>query len=247
MKLTVQERAAREEAFRRMNAAEKLDYILTYYKLPLILTLLFVYAVCYGTYRHVSRKEVLLYVACINVTVGEDMENTLSEGFVHFSGEDSRKSEVYVYHDLYLSNDPALSNHEYAYASRLKLLAAVDAEQLDVVLMNQEAYNLLSGNGYLLELSPRLFGSNPELYQRIQPFLVENDVILEDNALEYHLNEAENYRAVTVREVNSMVISRFPRFQNADFSGDIFLGIIPNSPRLASATEYIAYLASDLP
>ena len=199
MKLTAQERADRREAFRRMSAAQKADYIFSYYKLPIVLALLFAYILCYGLYRHFSRKEVLLYVACANVVISEDTAEALSEAFVRDSGKDVRKCEVLLYRNLYLSDNPTLANHQYAYASRLKLLAMIDAEQIDVVLMNQEAYDFLAENEYL---------------------------------------------ATIEHGTNAVNVSRFPVFQNADFTDSVFLGVIPNSPRMASALEYIAYLES---
>ena len=199
MKLTAQERADNWKAFRRMSAAQKADYIFSYYKLPIVLGLLFAYVLCYGLYRHFTRKEVLLYVACANVAVSEETAEALSEGFVRHSGQDVRKCEVSLYQTLYLSENPTLANHEYAYASRLKLLAAIDAEQLDVVLMNQEAYDFLSEKEYLAEIA----------YQ-----------------------------------TNAVNVSRFPVFQNAGFTDAVFLGVIPNSPRMSAALEYLAYLES---
>ena len=244
MKLTASERAERREAFRGMNAADKIDYILSYYKLPVILALLLAYILCYGAYRHFSRKEVALYVACANVAVSEDMAEILSEGFVRFRGMNVRKNETYLYQNLYLSDNPALANHEYAYASRLKLLAAVNAEQMDVVLMNREAYRLLSENGYLLELSTCLSQGNHNLYRRLQDCLMENKVILEDNGVEVTLGEAENYHETAIREKNALDISQFPVFLNAGFTDSVFLGVIRNSPRIAAALEYITYLES---
>ncbi|MBR0280869.1 MAG: hypothetical protein IJQ81_04650 [Oscillibacter sp.] len=202
MKLTAQERADNWKAFRRMSAAQKADYIFSYYKLPIVLTLLFAYILCYGLYRHFTRKEVLLYVACANVVVSEETAEALSEGFVRHSGEDVRKCEVSLYQTLYLSENPTLANHEYAYASRLKLLAAIDAEQLDVVLMNQEAYDFLSEKEYLADIA----------YQTYQ--------------------------------TNAVDVSRFPVFRDAGFTDAVFLGVIPNSPRMSAALEYIAYLES---
>lgn len=236
MRLTADERAERREAFRRMGAAGKADYILSYYKLPLVLALLLAYALCYGAYRHFSRKEVLLYVACANVALGGDMEEALSGGFVRASGGDVRKETVYLYRELYLSDDPALVNHEYAYASRLKLLAAVDAGQLDLVLMNREAYDLLSEGGYLLELSPLLDSES------LRGFLTENSVILEDNSLDIALGEAEDYQATTVREANALEVTQFPLFRGAGFTDSVFLGLVPGSPRMAAALKYLAYL-----
>lgn len=239
MKLTASERAERREAFRRMGAAGKIDYILSYYKLPIILSLLFAYALCYGAYRHFSQKESLLYVACANVALNEDMAETLSDGFVRACGGDERKETVFLYRSLYLSDEPTLANHEYAYASRLKLLAATDAEQVDIILMNREAYDLLSQSGYLLNLSGLL-----DRAPNFREFLTANQVILTDNGLDLALGEAEYYRATTIYEENALEVSQFPFFLNAGFTDSIFLGVIPNSPRLDNVMKYIAYLQS---
>ncbi|MBQ9617073.1 MAG: hypothetical protein IJR48_01805 [Oscillibacter sp.] len=238
MRLTAAERAERREAFRRMGAAEKVDYIFSYYKLPIVLALLFAYVLCYGAWRHFSRKEVLLYVACANVALGEDMQEALCDEFVRASGGDTRTQTVYLYRELYLSGDPALVNHEYAYASRLKLLAAIDARQLDLVLMNREAYNLLSEGGYLLELSSRLDSEG------LRGFLTENRVILQDNSLDIALGEAETYQATVVQEANALEVTQFPLFRDAGFTDSVFLGVLPDSPRMSAALDYIAYLCA---
>ena len=240
MKLTASERAAWREAFRRMSAADKIGYIFSYYKLPVILTLLLVYVVCYGTYRHFARKEILLYVACANVALNEDTAEMLSNGFVRAFGGDVRTETVFLYRNLYLSDNPALANHEYAYASRLKLLAATDTQQVDLILMNREAYNLLSESGYLLNLSSGPLGKDPNFRE----FLTANQVILQDNSLDFALGEAEDYHAESVNEENALEVSRFPLFLNAGFTDPIFLGVIPNSPRIDAAMKYLAYLQS---
>ena len=140
-------------------------------------------------------------------------------------------------------DDPAPEDHEYQYASSLKLMAAINAEQMDVVLMNQEGYDIFSQRGYLLDLSG-LLTSDGTLYRRLEPHLAVNTVILEDNSIEYTLNQAEQYRAVTEEVVNGLDLSQFPLFQGAGFSEPVYLGVVGNSPRLPAVVQYIAYLAS---
>ena len=166
------------------------------------------------------------------------MQEALCDEFVRASGGDTRTQTVYLYRELYLSGDPALVNHEYAYASRLKLLAAIDARQLDLVLMNREAYNLLSEGGYLLELSSRLDSEG------LRGFLTENRVILQDNSLDIALGEAETYQATAVQEANALEVTQFPLFRDAGFTDSVFLGVLPDSPRMSAALDYIAYLCA---
>lgn len=243
MKLTKEERAARKDAFREMSVADKADYIFTYYKLPIVLALVALWFVSSTVYRQITKKEVVLYSAHINVSVGDDMERRLDEGFISAVGASPRKAEVYLYRGLYLSDDASTENHQYGYASRLKLLAAIEAKQLDVVLMNQEAYDILSQNDYLLDLSGFLSGDS-SLYRLLEPYLSANTVIIEDNAIEYNLNEADEYVAVTKNVVNGIDVSAFPMFFEAQFSDAVYLGIIANSPRLPAVLQYIEYLTS---
>ena len=145
-----------------------------------------------------------------------------------------KRNEVRLYRNLYLSEDPDASDHEYAYASRMKLLATVNSRQLDLVLMNREAYNLCSASGYLLDLSDILDSA----------CLTANQVILEDNAVEYNLNAAQEYTAVTETVYNALELTQLSAFQKAGFSDSVYIGIIANTPRLPESQDYLDYLIS---
>lgn len=237
MKLSRQEKDSLRESFRNMDFHTKADYIFTYYKLPILLMLIAFLILSSSLYHHITRKETVVYLGLVNVSVGTDLENTLTQGFLKTTGANLKKNQVNIYSGLYLSMDPAAEDHEYAYASRMKVMAAVNARQLDIVLMNQEAYNIFSQSGYLLDLS--------DCMKEYASYLTENDVVLEDNAIEFQLNEADEHRVVTERAVNGIDISRFPLFQNAGFTAPVYAGILANSPRLSASTEYLHYLIQD--
>ena len=243
MSLTREETAARRAAVQKMSLAGKLEYIFTYFKLPILLGLVALYLVCSAAYRQITKKEVILYTAHINISAGDELEARLTGGFLSASGANPKRTEIDLSRGLYLSDNPSLENHEYQYASSLKLMAAISAEQLDVVLMNKEGYDLFSQRGYLLDLSG-LLPSDGTLYRRLEPHLAVNTVILEDNSIEYTLNQAEQYRAVTEEVVNGLDLSQFPLFQGAGFSEPVYLGVVGNSLRLPAVVQYIAYLAS---
>ena len=173
-----------------------------------------------------------MYLACVNVSAGEDMEARLTEDYLTCRGLNPKRTEVRLYRDLYLSDDPAAVDHEFAYASRMKLLATINSRQLDLVLMNREAYDLCSASGYLLDLSNMVDSA----------FLTANQVILEDNAVEYNLNEAQEYTAVTETVYNALELTQLSVFQEAGFSGSVYIGIIANTPRLAACQDYLDYL-----
>ena len=243
MKLTESERAENREALSNMRLSGKLGYVFEYYKFPLALALIAAVALGSFLYYRLTRKDALLYVACANIAVGDDLDRALNEGFARAIDENPGKKEVSLYRGLYLSRDATQQNHEYAYASQLKVLAAMANRQLDVMLMNREAYDIMSAGGYLLPLTD-LLGQDEGLYRRVAGRLTENTVILEDNDIEHRLDETVPYTAITESVANGLLISAFPLFEGAGFSGDVYLGAIGNSARSDAVLRYIDYLTS---
>ena len=246
MKLPEQEKAAYRAAFRRMSPAKKVEHIYTYYKWPILLGLIALIVLGSVLHRQLTKKEPVLYLAFANVSVGEDLENGLTDGFLRFLGADAKKQEVYLYRDLYLSDNADTLNHEYAYASKMKLMGAVTAGKLDLVLMNREAYDLLSRSGYLLELTPSVFADDPELYEALLPLLSANELVLSDNGIEYQLGEAETHDFETVSVQNAMEVTALPLFARAGFPEAVYLGVIANSERLPACLQMISFLMSAL-
>lgn len=241
MRLTDAERMENKEALARMNLLQRLDHIFEYYKFPLVLILIAVVAAGSVLYYRLTRREALLYVAYANISIGETLDGAISEDYPRAIGADPVKCEVRLYRNLYLSQDVTVQNHEYAYASQLKVMAAMANGQLDVVLMNREAYDILSAGGYLMPLEGFLKG---ELSGRTAGRLVSNTVILSDNDIEHRLDESIPYRAETEEVANAILISAFPLFAQADFSGDVYLGVVGNSERTEAVLQYIDYLTS---
>ena len=244
MNLTDAERAENKEALARMNLPQRLDHIFEYYKFPLALILIAAVALGSVLYYRLTHKDALLYVAYANVSVGDTLNDALSEGYLRDIGADPRKSEVRLYRNLYLSRDATVQNHEYAYASQLKVMAAMANGQLDVLLMNREAYDIMSAGGYLRPLTDL---PDAGLNERLSDRLIENTVILEDKDIEHRLDESVPYQAETEEVPNAILISAFPLFAGAGFSADVYLGIIGNTARTDAVLQYIDYLTSDHP
>ena len=241
MVLSPEEKAANRAAFRAMSLPQKAEYVFAYYKLALVLALVAIVALGSGARYLLTHKDPALYFACVNVVPDEDASTSLTTGFIEHLGESPRRTEVVCYPDLYLSSDADSQSHQYAYASKLKLLASIDAEQLDVVLMNREAYDLLSAAGYLLDLRALVPDGDP-----LRALLAANDVVVSDNAIEWQLNEADSHERVTESVQNGLVLSDCPLFQTAGFEEDVYAGVIANSPRPAEALRYLQYLSSDV-
>ena len=176
VKLSEKEKAAHKAAFKAMSPAEKAEHIFTYHKWTILLVLLVLLIIGSTIHRQLTQKRPVLYLAVVNVSLGEDVQKQLTQDFLTETGGDARRQEVYLYRDLYLSEDADALNHEYAYASKVKLTGAISAGKLDLVLMNREAYDIFSRQGYLMELTA--------LSDPLSPYITENEVILSDNSVD---------------------------------------------------------------
>ena len=227
MKLTRTEKERNRQAFRSMSFSQRLDYVLTYYK-PALLALGLAVIVGIAGVRRLTERPTDLYVGLINVTVGQELRTVLTD-----------PGEIALYEGLYLTDDADSAIYQYVYASRMKLLSAIEAQQLDVVLVNREGYDALSQSGYLADLSSLIPEDSP-----LAPRLVSNLVILEDNAREHALDESIPYRAETTEAVNGLDCTDAPLFRRSGMDDAVYLAVIANSPRAEQALAYCAGLCA---
>lgn len=232
----------KDDRLRTLHGRRKLQHILTYYRLLLLVICIFIYFVTYNIYRHLTHKDVLLYTALVNVVAGEDLTGQLEGDFLDELGVDTSKNIMKLYTGLYLTDDELSAYHEYTYASRMKILALLEGKSLDVILVNREAFDAFSQNGYLYDLEQLLSGMEPDLYEHVKSDLADNIVILEDNASDQVLDKSVPYSALTEEHPYGLDISRTAFIQQAGFEENVYLGIIANSPRLDTALAYVKYL-----
>ncbi len=219
-----------------------LQYLWDYYKLPLAAAAIALYIAIYAVYGHFTHKDTVLYTALVNVAVGETLTEELSSHFLTAQNLNTDANTFRLYSGLYLTDDENNIYHEYTYASRLKILASIDAEQLDVALMNQEAFDAFSRNGYLSNLDELLAEEVPALHQQLAPYFVTNTVILEDNSEELLLDDSAVYHAETATYPMGLDLSASPLIQKGGFQETVYLGIIKNSPRIHTVFDYLEYL-----
>lgn len=241
MKLPEKEREFNRNAFREMSILEKADYIFAYYKLPLVIIGVVITALVTVVYHAITDKEAVVYTAYCNIVPNETADATLTDGFIEHIGADSKEYEVVAYHELYISTDDSLQNHQYAYASKLKLLGSIDGEKLDVVIMNGEAYDLISGWGYLLDLSEACAASSADRSD-VSGAIVSNVVVLSDNRVEVELGEADEYVAETIEVPNAIDVTGSSIFGAFAEDDTVYLGIIANSPRTEASLDYLEYV-----
>lgn len=230
------------EKIRNLRGKERLQYIWDYYKLPLAVFCILAYITISIIHGQLVHKETVLYTALINVTAGETLTEELSGGFLKARQLDDDKYSFYLYPGLYLTNDANSVSHEYTYASRIKLMAAVEGMELDVVLMNKEAFDDLSQEGWLCDLKELLLQEDPALYQALVPSLVRNTAVLDDNPPDSQSDESLPYDTKTGKYPVGLDLSGCAFIQKAGFQETVYLGIIKNSPRKDTAASYLRYL-----
>lgn len=105
----------------------------------------------------------VLYVSLVNISAGSDLTGQLTDGFAQ-DAHLTKKQQVNLLTGLII-NETANADEQYVYASELKLLAAVSAQQLDVILMDTAARDQLQDEEYFLDLRTldADFGSLDEL------------------------------------------------------------------------------------
>ncbi|HCK88804.1 MAG TPA: hypothetical protein DHW39_08350 [Erysipelotrichaceae bacterium] len=244
MPASKKEREANRQAFNKMNTREKIDYIFAYYKLPIFTACIVLVVAVTSIVRAVTKKDVVFYLSYINTVFGDTLNTELTDGYLTAAGIDTKKNEVLVYSGLYIDEDANAENHDFAYASKLKILGAISAKQMDAAIMNDNAVGQMSASGLLLNLE-NVKEAFPMQYEKLHPYMMANTVILDDNSIEYDLNEADTYEAVTEEVLNSIDVSSFPIFQNAGIDGRISVGVIANTTHLENVLNYFVYLLGE--
>lgn len=95
-------------------------------------------------------ERIPLTIADSDTTAGSDLTEQLTTGFAEAQGL-TKKQQVDLLSGLLLSESER-AEEQYVYASEMKLLGAVSAQRLDVVLMDEYARDRLLADDYFLDL-----------------------------------------------------------------------------------------------
>lgn len=223
----------------------KLGYIWEYYKLPIVAACIILYIIGYFLHLQLTKKDVLLYLALVNMNTGEELTQELDDGFLTYADANPKKEELELYTGLYLTDDESSLNYEYVYASNTKITASIGAKLLDVVLMDRDGFDMLAQRGYLCNIEELLEAEDPQLLESVRNELAVGTVILEDNSVDTALHPELAYSAVTDEYPMAVDLSQSPLIQKAGFDGNVYLGVIPETERADTAVEYLRYLMGE--
>lgn len=211
-----------ENRLKDLHGTAKIQYIWDYYKLPIAVICIGLYIAGYIIYGRMTHKDTLLYTALVNVNAGETLTKELSLDYLDHLHANPSKETIELYTGLYLTDDETNQNFEYTYASSAKIVASIDAERLDVVFMDKDAFDAFSQNGYLYNMEEFLMQQTPGLYLRLQ------------SSLSYSAETAEFPMAVNLSQSNII--------KQAGFNDAVYLGIIANTPRVDEVVSYLEYI-----
>ena len=198
---------------------KKLQYIWDYEKLPIFLTVLSIYIFCSVFIHFAISAKPVCYAGFVNVAISNETEQHLVKNFIRYLNSDSRKNKVETYQNLYLTENTDDPEYGYAYASKIKLMAAIDAENLDFVIMNKEALNTLSKSGYLQDMDSFLKTYTPDLSEDLSAYIVDSA---------------------------GLDLSFSSLITDAGFPEAVYFGVVANSPRNEVVGTYLDYLVKSL-
>ena len=232
MKITLEAPPAQMPApvprrFKELTAREKIGYLWDYYRLRILLVF-FALAVMAGAIHHaLNKKNPLLYVGAVNVVLDDTLKAEYSNDYMKREDPEGKsKGEIRFYTGLYLTDDTSSEAFTYSYASRIKILSAIEDHTLDLVLFDQEAFDAFAQSGYLYDLST-----------------LEKDLSglpLTDNIELIEKGGEEDSSYQTIKYPMGIDLSSLPPFQT--YSGTVYAGIIRNTERLPETIRFLLYL-----
>lgn len=229
-----------------MSFRQRMRYLWDYYRLPFFAILFF--AILFGSvaYKNLTAKESVYSVGLTNVASVPDLLRMCQEEYLQANSLDPADKTVSVHEGLYLSDDPDDPNRDYAWSSRMKISALTEKKNLDAVLMDRRAFDILAGSGLLADLD-ELLEADPSLKEALRPYLEDNteitnlrspDLLFEGNPDETDFEKITCPMALRLQDAESV--------QKMQLDGEIYLGIIKNSPRISESLDFIRlWMAED--
>ncbi len=196
--------------FQKLSRKKKLQYIRDYYKIHIIAAVALICILFSIITTICKNKSVDLYTAYVNVAVSDEFTDELSN---------TSKLSITNYTNLLITENPASENLEYAYASSMKLMAAISDDKLDIIIADRYGIDMADSNGYLL--NPKEFlADNPTLYSRIEPYF-----IYDKTGIPYAID-----------------LSSCDHYKSAGFSDTVYLGIVASDTRQKNILTYLEFL-----
>ena len=147
------------QTLRQLHGMKRLEYVWDYFKLPILAGCILLCIACSILYGQLTKSHPILYIGFVNTSFSDELMSHFGDDFIS-SIEHEKKDSCYFYTNLLLSDNVDSASYEYAYASKVKLLAAIESKELDIVIVNKEVIDAMEEKEYLYDLSVLL----PDVY-----------------------------------------------------------------------------------
>ena len=213
-----------KQKLKDMTRKEKIQYFNDYYRNKTVIGVIILAALVSILYTVFSAKpETILYAAIINDSLDEDKKNELTSDFAEKAQIDLDSKEIIVDSSFFISDE----NPSASMASEQKLMVYTSANDIDVIITDEEQFKHYQSQGFFDDLSENL----PEdLYSKLgDSFYLVNDTKDDSiNAYGIYLDGSKVYK-----ETGSVIEKPV-------------IGILANSENKEYGVKFIRYLLGEL-
>ncbi len=141
----------RKNWFKNMTTKEKVEYIWDYYKVHIIVSILVIYLLVSFTSSIINRKDYVLNIALIGKYMDFDRQSEFSKKVTkELIGDPSGKKQASI--DFYRFVKGPNGNFTLDPASTQKLMARMGAQDIDVIVLDKNNFDILARQGAFLRL-----------------------------------------------------------------------------------------------
>lgn len=237
------ENPTEREKLRELHGKKKMEYILEYYRAPIIIALVAILVISYTVYTKLHEKTDVTSLTCVSIYFPDEIMDQLTTPFLtDYLELNPKKYDIPVDANLTVMDDGSPENAEYSYTSQMKVVAYISAGQMDLVFMGQRGFDYFSASGFLMNMEEVIREYDPELYDVIKDDLADNNYIVSDNTEELTKDPTLDYKAELEQAPFALDVSDLDLFR--DFAGDqhLFLSLATNSGNIEASMQFLRYL-----
>ena len=197
--------------FKQLNNTQKLQYVWDYYKIHIIATAAII-CIFFSIASTILKNKVEdLYVAYINIVTTDELLTSI---------DDATNLAISNYTNMLITENPEGENFEYAYASSVKLMSAISAGNLDIIIADSYGIQTAYSSEYLCNINDYLAKNNPALLNSLEPYF-----LYDKSGFPYAID-----------------LSYSSIFNHAGFSEPVYLGIVASEDISPEVLEYLSLI-----
>lgn len=215
-----------KETWNQLEGKSKAQFFADYYLLKIVVVVAVIAVVVYLSYLFLRpTTPTCFYAAFLYADIDNEAAETITEDFAQKLGVDPKEYQVTISDDYYLDDRSGLAASE-------KLLAYSYANQIDIVVADEEQFEKLASSGNMMDLSGLLDEELTQIYRNSMYRCAFNEVYLdgEEDSTEYPFG-------IYLDETNAV-------YKKLDCSGleRPVMGIFASTKNPQNAIRFLRYL-----